>query len=198
MATSTVLLRPLASVGSFVFDCEIGGQQGDVRDYSARRIPTGETVIDHSILNPEGKVFTLTGRISALPQPQNFGRKSPAVSSVSVRSLQSVATQLLGVTSRITDLLSDLSGLMAVGDEVEVITKIWGKVTAVITSWSESRSGPTAGGGAEVTMSLLVISRAVGLNFINPNLLGSTSNGSGSTTDLGPTSLVPQTINVQP
>ena len=47
-------------------------------------------------------------------------------------------------------------------------------------------------------MSLLVISRAVGLNFINPNALGLGSNGSGNTNDLGPTSLVPQTINVLP
>lgn len=198
MAVSTVLLRPLASVGSFVFDCEIGGQQGDVRAYSTRRIPTGETVIDHSILNPEGKVYTLTGRISALPQPQNIGRKSPAVASISLRSLETIASQTFGVTSRISDLLSDLSGLMAVGDEVEVVTKLWGKINAVITSWSESRSGPTAAGGAEVTMSILVISRAVGLNFINPNALGLGSNGSGNTNDLGPTSLVPQTINVLP
>ena len=92
----------------------------------------------------------------------------------------------------------DLSGIMAVGDEIEVVTKLWGKVRAVVTSWSESRSGQTAAGGAEVSMSLLVISRATGLNFVNPNALGLASNGTGNTNDLGPTSLIPQTINVLP
>lgn len=189
-----VLLRPLSSVGAFVFDCELGSSQGSVREYASRRIPTGESVIDHSILNPEGRVFALTGRISNSIQPHNFGRPSPAQG---VPGIEAVVGQILGTSSRVIDLLADLEGVIGEGVEVEVVGKMIGKITAVITSWQAS-GGTEDSGGISVQVSLLQISRATGLNFTNPSALGLDSNGSGNTNDLGPTSLVPQVVDVTP
>lgn len=189
-----VALRPLASVGAFVFDCELGSSQGSTREYSTRRIPTGESVIDHSVLNPGGQVFTITGRISNLIQPQNIGRPSP---NAGLPGIDDVLGQVLGTSSRINDLLADLEGVIGEGVEVEVVGKKIGKINAVITSWQVQDSASDSG-GSTVQVTLLRISRATGLTFINPTELGLVSNGSGNTTDLGPTSLVPQTINVTP
>lgn len=185
----TTLLRPLASVGTFVFDCELSSATGETRDFSTKRIPTGESLIDHSVLNPGGRRWTLTGAVSQLIQPQNIGRPSPATLESALESLVTdLALGLVGQSTRLADAEDLLSAQIAEGDEVTVVSKKRGKFQALVTSWSVS-DGPNDGGKSTYTVGLLEVQRASTLSFTNPGSVGESLNGSGSTTNLGATSV---------
>lgn len=54
----TVNLRPLASVGTFVFDSELSSATGETREFSTKTLPSGVDIIDHSVLNPGGRRYS--------------------------------------------------------------------------------------------------------------------------------------------
>lgn len=189
------ILRPLASVGAFVFDVELSNTRGDVRDVSSRRIARGASIIDHSVLNPTGRVFTLGGRVSNLPQPQNIGRPSPSPLTSAIESLiNQTAAGLIGQSTRLADAESTLRSQIEEGEEVEVISKKFGKIRAIVTSWQAS-DGDDDSFASTYQVSLLEIRRAGGLLFANPGEAAAALNGSGATNKLGPTSTVAEEVD---
>lgn len=192
------ILRPLASVGAFVFDCELGNSRGDVRDVSSRRIARGESIVDHSVLNPTGRMFTLVGRCSNLGQPQNIGRPSPTPPSTDLEALvRGLGSSVIGASTRLADLESSLRAQIEIGDEVQVVSKKFGKLSAIVTAWQAS-DGETDHFASTYQVTLLEIRRASGLFFTSPSAGASALNGSGNTTSLGPTSTTTSEIAFTP
>lgn len=190
------VLRPLASVGAFVFDCELSSTAEEVREYTTRRVPTGADLIDHSVLNPGGRRWSLTGRVSEIGQPQNLGRPSATPVAASLENLvQNLAAGLIGLGTRLADAENVLSATIAEGQEVTVVSKKLGRFQAVVTRWSKA-DGPSDGGGSTYSVEVLEILRAASLSFIDPNEVAEALNGSGSTTSLGPTSASSATLDL--
>ena len=193
---ASTLLRPLSSVGTFVFDCELSSSTGQTREYSTRRLPTGEVLSDHSVLDPAGRSFNLTGRVSRIPQPQNFGRPQPrGVESRLEDLVGGLARSAVGQSTRIEDAQDVLEGIIGIGEEVTITSAKLGRFTAVVTGWQVA-SGPSDGGGSTYSVDLWQASRASDLSFVNPNEEGAALNGSGATTDLGPTSTTEVTLDL--
>lgn len=191
------LLRPLSAVGSVVFDVELSERQGDTRDVTQRRIPQGGSISDHSILNPGGKRWGLTGRISNIPQPQSIGRSPNTVLSDLEAFVQDFAAGLVGQSTRLADAIDAMASQIAVGEEVTVVSKKAGKFQAIILSW-DVQDGERDHFASTINVELLQVSRAGGLFFTSPNEEGLALNGTGQTNDMGPTSTLTETVEFTP
>ena len=198
MATAKTILRPLAQVGTFVFDAELSNSRGDVRDFSERRIPQGGSIVDHSMLNPGGRRFTLSGRCSNLSQPQNIGRPGAAAVTDQIEALiNNTAAGLIGQSTRLQDAEDLLRAQIIAGQEVVVVSKKFGKILAVVLSWS-AQDGPTDHYASTYQVEMLEILRAGGLFYTSPSSLGDALNGSAATNDKGPTTAVDTAVDFLP
>ncbi len=183
----TVNLRPLASVGTFVFDSELSSATGETREFSTKTLPSGVDIIDHSVLNPGGRRWTISGRVSNLSQPQNVGRPSPLSLEGSLESLVSnIATGLIGQPTRLADAEQNLSQIIAAGERVTVVSNKRGKFTAFVESWDVS-DGVTDRAGSTYTVVLFEYKASAGISFIDPGEDALSLNGSGQTNSLGAT-----------
>lgn len=181
------ILRPLASIGPFVFDAELSSATGETREVSSRRLPSGADLIDHSVLNPGGRRWNLTGAVSQLGQPQNLGRPSPTRLETDLEALvNDFAGGLVGQSTRLADAEDVLSAQIGEGQEVEVVSKKRGKFRALVVGWSVA-DGPDDGGMSIYSVDLLEVQRASSLSFIDPGTVGDALNGTGQTTNLGAT-----------
>lgn len=192
------ILKPLASVGSFVFDAELSSSAGESREFSTKRLPSGAIIIDHSVLNPGGRRWTLTGRVSNLSQPQNVGRPSPQSLEGSLESLvNNLATGLVGQSTRLADAEETLSQIIGQGDRVTVVSAKRGKFTAFVESWDVS-DGPSDRAGSTYNVGLFEYEASVGLSFVDPGEDGLALNGSGQTNSLGATQATVADIEFTP
>lgn len=192
------ILRPLASVGQFIFDAELTSGTGERREFSQRRIPSGAEIIDHSVLNPGGRRWTISGRVSNLPQPQNFGRPSPSGPIPNLEALvQNLAAGLVGQSTRLSDMESVLSEELARGERVTVVSAKRGKFNAFVESWDVA-DGPGDGGGSTYSVTLFEYEPASGLSFVDASEEGAALNGSGQTTSLGATSTTDAEVDFEP
>lgn len=134
---------PLLSIGDLSFDCEISGRRGGRREYTNERIAAGIEVSDHSFRR--AREFTLSGAVSAIAQFQNLGRPGAISLSDTLTQAGEGVSSLLSLTdgglgARITDFETRLDGLIETGGELEVVSKVIGRVSVVLLEWDASNT----------------------------------------------------------
>jgi hypothetical protein len=134
---------PLLSIGDLSFDCEISGRRGGRREYTNERIAAGIEVSDHSFRR--AREFTLSGAVSAIAQFQNLGRPGSISLSDTLTQAGEGVSSLLSLTdgglgARITDFETRLDGLIETGGELEVVSKVIGRVAVVLLEWDATNT----------------------------------------------------------
>ena len=196
MATLLRFARPLASVGAFVFDCELTSTSGERLDVSQRRIGIGASIVDHMIVNPGGRRWQLSGGVSMIGQPQNIGRASPNKLLDDIDALAASLGQAFTGGNRVADAESILSATLAEGEEVAVVSKSMGSFRALVIAWSAN--GEPGRGSKTFEVELLQIQRASGLSFIDPIGDALALHGSGNTNAMGQTSTQADLVDLFP
>lgn len=134
---------PLLSIGDLSFDCEVSGRRGGRREYTNERIAAGIEVSDHSFRR--AREFTLSGAVSAIAQFQNLGRPGSISLSDTLTQAGEGVSSLLSLTdgglgARITDFETRLDGLIETGGELEVVSKVIGRVAVVLLEWDATNT----------------------------------------------------------
>jgi len=171
---------PLLSIGDLSFDCEISGRRGGRREYTNERIAAGIEISDHSFRR--AREFTISGAVSAISQLQNFGRPSATSALDTLANIgQGIGANLVlgdqGLGMRITDFETRLEGLIETGGELEVVSKVIGRVNVVLLEWDASNTAED-GNKAIYTLTLKEVLRA-GLTIADATPDALALNGSG-------------------
>lgn len=171
---------PLLSIGDLSFDCEISGRRGGRREYTNERIAAGIEVSDHSFRR--AREFTLSGAVSAIAQFQNLGRPGSVSLNDALTQAGEGVSSLLSLTdgglgARITDFETRLDGLMEMGGELEVVSKVIGRVAVVLLEWDSTNTAED-GNKAVYNLTLKEVLRA-GLTIADatPGALALTGTG---------------------
>ena len=171
---------PLLSIGDLSFDAEISGRRGGRREYTNERIAAGIEVSDHSFRR--AREFTLTGAVSAIAQIQNIGRPSATSLADTFTDIgQGIGANLAlgnqGLGARITDFETRLEGLIETGGELEVVSKVIGRVAVVLLEWDANNTAED-GNKAIYSLTLREVLRA-GLTIADATPGALALNGSG-------------------
>lgn len=171
---------PLLSIGDLSFDAEISGRRGGRREYTNERIAAGIEVSDHSFRR--AREFTLTGAVSAIAQIQNIGRPSAtSLADTFTDNGQGIGANLAlgnqGLGARITDFETRLEGLIETGGELEVVSKVIGRVAVVLLEWDANNTAED-GNKAIYSLTLREVLRA-GLTIADATPGALALNGSG-------------------
>lgn len=162
----TILRRlslPLLQVGDLAFDAEVSVQRGGEREISERRLAAGASVGDHSRRPP--RVYEVEGIVSALAQPQNLGRPGSSF----LNEVTSVAQDILGSlvpleeATRLQDFEARLDALLNDDQfgELELISKVVGRVRVVLLRWDATAPGEGQdGAAARYRMTFRAVQRA--------------------------------------
>ena len=171
---------PLLSIGDLSFDAEISGRRGGRREYTNERIAAGIEVSDHSF--HRAREFTLTGAVSAIAQFQNIGRPGSASALDTITQAGEGVSSLLSLTdgglgARITDFETRLEGLIETGGELEVVSKVIGRVAVVLLEWDATNTAED-GNKAIYSLTLKEVLRA-GLTIADATPGALALNGTG-------------------
>ncbi len=171
---------PLLSIGDLSFDAEISGRRGGRREYTNERIAAGIEVSDHSFRR--AREFTLTGAVSAIAQLQNIGRPSATSLADTFTDIgQGIGANLAlgnqGLGARITDFETRLEGLIETGGEIEVVSKVIGRVAVVLLEWDANNTAED-GNKAIYSLTLKEVLRA-GLTIADATPGALALNGTG-------------------
>jgi len=171
---------PLLSIGDLSFDAEISGRRGGRREYTNERIAAGIEVSDHSFRR--AREFTLTGAVSAIAQLQNIGRPSATSLADTFTDIgQGIGANLAlgnqGLGARITDFETRLEGLIETGGELEVVSKVIGRVAVVLLEWDANNTAED-GNKAIYSLTLKEVLRA-GLTIADATPGALALNGTG-------------------
>ena len=171
---------PLLSIGDLSFDAEISGRRGGRREYTNERIAAGIEVSDHSFRR--AREFTLTGAVSAIAQLQNIGRPSATSLADTFTDIgQGIGANLAlgnqGLGARITDFETRLEGLIETGGEIEVVSKVIGRVAVVLLEWDATNTAED-GNKAIYSLTLKEVLRA-GLTIADATPGALALNGTG-------------------
>ncbi len=171
---------PLLSIGDLSFDAEISGRRGGRREYTNERIAAGIEVSDHSFRR--AREFTLTGAVSAIAQIQNIGRPSATSLADTFTDIgQGIGANLAlgnqGLGARITDFETRLEGLIETGGELEVVSKVIGRVAVVLLEWDANNTAED-GNKAIYSLTLKEVLRA-GLTIADATPGALALNGTG-------------------
>lgn len=171
---------PLLSIGDLSFDAEISGRRGGRREYTNERIAAGIEVSDHSFRR--AREFTLTGVVSAIAQIQNIGRPSATSLADTFTDIgQGIGANLAlgnqGLGARITDFETRLEGLIETGGELEVVSKVIGRVSVALLEW-DANSTAEDGNKAIYSLTLKEVLRA-GLTIADATPGALALNGTG-------------------
>ena len=171
---------PLLSIGDLSFDAEISGRRGGRREYTNERIAAGIEVSDHSFRR--AREFTLTGAVSAIAQIQNIGRPSATSLADTFTDIgQGIGANLAlgnqGFGARITDFETRLEGLIETGGELEVVSKVIGRVAVVLLEWDATNTAED-GNKAIYSLTLKEVLRA-GLTIADATPGALALNGTG-------------------
>jgi hypothetical protein len=171
---------PLLSIGDLSFDAEISGRRGGRREYTNERIAAGIEISDHSFRR--AREFTISGAVSAIAQLQNFGRPSATSALDTLTDIgQGIGANLSlgdqGLGARITDFETRLDGLIETGGELEVVSKVIGRVAVVLLEWEASNTAED-GNKAVYTLTLREVLRA-GLTIADATPGALALNGTG-------------------
>lgn len=171
---------PLLSIGDLSFDAEISGRRGGRREYTNERIAAGIEISDHSFRR--AREFTISGAVSAIAQLQNFGRPSATSALDTLTDIgQGIGANLSlgdqGLGARITDFETRLDGLIETGGELEVVSKVIGRVAVVLLEWEASNTAED-GNKAIYSLTLKEVLRA-GLTIADATPGALALNGTG-------------------
>ena len=171
---------PLLSIGDLSFDAEISGRRGGRREYTNERIAAGIEVSNHSFRR--AREFTLTGAVSAIAQFQNIGRPSATSLADTFTDIgQGIGANLAlgnqGLGARITDFETRLEGLIETGGEIEVVSKVIGRVAVVLLEWDANNTAED-GNKAIYSLTLKEVLRA-GLTIADATPGALALNGTG-------------------
>ena len=171
---------PLLSIGELSFDAELSGRRGGRREYTNERIAAGIEVSDHSFRR--AREFTLTGAVSAIAQLQNIGRPSATSLADTFTDIgQGIGANLAlgnqGLGARITDFETRLEGLIETGGEIEVVSKVIGRVAVVLLEWDATNTAED-GNKAIYSLTLKEVLRA-GLTIADATPGALALNGTG-------------------
>ena len=171
---------PLLSIGDLSFDAEISGRRGGRREYTNERIAAGIEISDHSFRR--AREFTISGAVSAIAQFQNLGRPGSASLVDTLTQAGEGVSSLLSLTdgglgARITDFETRLDGLIETGGELEVVSKVIGRVAVVLLEWEASNTAED-GNKAVYTLTLREVLRA-GLTIADATPGALALNGTG-------------------
>lgn len=171
---------PLLSIGDLSFDAEISGRRGGRREYTNERIAAGIEVSNHSFRR--AREFTLTGAVSAIAQIQNIGRPSAtSLADTFTDTGQGIGANLAlgnqGLGARITDFETRLEGLIETGGEIEVVSKVIGRVAVVLLEWDANNTAED-GNKAIYSLTLKEVLRA-GLTIADATPGALALNGTG-------------------
>lgn len=171
---------PLLSIGDLSFDCEVSGRRGGRREYTNERIAAGIEISDHSFRR--AREFTLSGAVSAIAQFQNLGRPSATSALDTLADFgagigANLALGNQGLGARITDFETRLDGLIETGGELEVVSKVIGRVAVVLLEWDASNTAED-GNKAVYTLTLREVLRA-GLTIADATPGALALNGTG-------------------
>ena len=178
---------PLLQIGDLSFDCELSGRRGGRREYTEERIGAGVSISDHSFR--VARTFTLSGAVSAIPQWQNIGRPGATSARDSLAEFGDGIDASFGIGDgaslgqRVADFEARLDALIELGDELEVVSKVVGRVSVVLTEWSSSAS-PEDGGSATYELQVREVQRA-GLTIADATPGALALNGSGGAVSPG-------------
>ena len=157
---ATFLRLPLLQLAGLVFDCEVSVGRGGERELSERRLASGSTVVDHSRRPP--RVFSVEGAVSAVAQPQNLLRPNASAADIAIQAGLDVAGAIVPIAfaSRIQDFEARLDALLDDSQfrEIELISKVVGRVTVVMTRW-EATTTAEDGRQASYRLSLREVQR---------------------------------------
>lgn len=188
---------PLLAFADVVFDAEVSVGRGGQRELSERRLASGATILDHSRRLP--RTFRVRGAVSAVAQPQAFGRPGAPTGGAAV---EAVLSNLVGGSSRLQDFEQRLDALLDDANyrEGELVSKVVGRVTVALTDWS---ADTTAEDGSASTYELTFreVLRAPNLRISGavPDALALTGRGgSPQPGGGGPTQATPGTLDVVP
>lgn len=191
--------QPLLQVGDVVFDAEVSVDRGGEREMSERRLASGTTVADHSRRVP--RVYEIEGAASALTQPQNVGR--PGVSAAEFAPLPPAPPGVIypGITSRLDDLEERLDAMLDDANfrEVELVSKVAGRVRVVLLRWRASTTADD-GRSARFRLGLREVQR-FGVTIADGTAAALALNGSGGAPLPGggaPSQATPGTLDVVP
>ena len=171
---------PLLSIGDLSFDAEISGRRGGRREYTNERIAAGIEISDHSFRR--AREFTISGAVSAIAQLQNFGRPSATSALDTLTDIgQGIGANLSlgdqGLGARITDFETRLDGLIETGGELEVVSKVIGRVAVVLLEWDANNTAED-GNKAIYSLTLKEVLRA-GLTIADATPGALALNGTG-------------------
>ena len=193
---------PLLSIGDLSFDCEVSGRRGGRREYTNERIAAGIEISDHSFRR--AREFTISGAVSAIAQLQNFGRPSATSALDTLTDIgQGIGANLSlgdqGLGARITDFETRLDGLIETGGELEVVSKVIGRVAVVLLEWEASNTAED-GNKAVYTLTLREVLRA-GLTIADATTGALALNGTGGAVapgSGGASMATPEVVDVVP
>lgn len=198
----TFVRLPLLQLADLVFDGEVQVGRGGEREMSERRLAAGATVSDHSRRPP--RVFQVEGIVSALAQPQNLTRPNASPLDIVTAAGLNVAGAFVPLDfagSRLGDFEARLNALLDddVFGEVELISKVVGRVTCVLTRW-EATTSADDGQAASYRLTLREVQR-FGLTIADATDLALALNGHGGAPQPGgggPSQTTPQVLEVTP
>ena len=196
------LSQPLLQIGDLSFDCELSVRRGGRREYTEERIGAGISISDHSFR--KAREFSLTGAVSAIAQWQNLGRPGAAsaldtLGEAGAGLAANLAIGEGGLGQRVSDFAARLDALIELGDELEVVSKVIGRVSVVLTDWTSS-SSPEDGNAATFELQVREVQRA-GLTIADatPGALALNGSGGGvSPGSGGGSSATPGSLDVVP
>lgn len=198
---STFLRLPLLQLAGLVFDNEVSVGRGGERELSERRLASGSTVVDHSRRPP--RVFQVEGAVSAVAQPQNLLRPNASVAD----GLEQIGNDIFGAilpidfASRVQDFEERLDALLDDSQfrEIELISKVVGRVTVVLTRW-EATTTADDGEMASYRLTLREVQR-FGLSIAAATEAALALTGTGGAPQPGgggPSQATPMTLGVVP
>lgn len=186
MAVASIVRRissPLLQVGDLAFDAEIQVSRGGQTQFTRNRIGAGVTLSDHSYNNP--REFTVTGGVSGIAQFQNIGR--PGFDAVQgfvdlgLGALEGLTG--LNFSTRVQDFEERLRATQEAREELELISKVVGRVRVVMLSW-QAMTGADDGDSAQYQMTFLEVQRS-GLTITDAVEAALALNGSGGVPPAG-------------
>jgi hypothetical protein len=197
---TTFVRLPLLQLGDLVFDAEVSVQRSGERQLSERRLAAGATVADHSRRPP--RVFVVEGAVSALAQPQNLGRPNASALDIVTASgldVQGAFVPLDFAGSRLGDFEARLDSLLDDENygEVELISKVVGRVRCVLTHW-EATTTADDGQSATYRLQLREVQR-FDLTIADATDLALELNGQGGAPQPGgggPSQSTPMTLDI--
>lgn len=187
MALATTILRrissPLLQIGNLALDAELEVDRGGTVEYTERRVGAGVFLSDHSFALP--RTFRLRGGVSGIPQPQNLGRPGASLLGGLLDVTLSAAESLTGVNlaSRVQDFEARLQATLLRREELEVISKVFGRIRCVLLDWNANTT-PETGDAAIYTFTLREIQRA-GLSIADATEEALALTGTGGTVGPG-------------